>query len=495
MAWYWYVVLAGLLIGLVCAGVVSSRTSTTYASEVTMILAPTPTADESIAYQGALLATERAKSYAPLLTTEALAGGVVRDLGLDMYPVELVGETSVILDPDTVLIKARVVDGSAERAQQIAGALSREFTRTVADLERNDPSNAPALTVKVVQPATFSDTPVTPDMMLNLILGAILGLLAGLAGALALNALRMPVRSPRDLAEVTRSPLLGVLRRDPASVLDPLAVATRPDSAQAEAYRRICAALTSAEAGSRGEITAVISPNNGDGRTSIVCNLAVALAQSRRRVVLVDCDLRNPRVGEMLGRPPEDDPGHPEAGVIDVLEGGRPLDTVLRPWGNGFLDVLTAGCLSSHPGGLLASDHVRHLLAELARRYDVVLLDTPPILSASEAVALARAADGVVLAVRHGRTGRREVHSVMEILEGVSAPVVGTILNQVPNRWTAAVLRPGPATPRSAPPPVADDGPARSDDAGTPPGPPAPGSTPTASPRRRSLNSAGSAGD
>jgi capsular exopolysaccharide synthesis family protein len=496
VAWYWYVVLSGLVIGLVCAGVVSNRTPTTYASEVTMILAPTPTADESIAYQGALLATERAKSYAPLLTTEELAGGVVRQLGLDLYPVELVGATSVTLDPDTVLIKARVVDGSAQRVQQIADAMGVEFTRLVADLERNaDPSNAPALTVKVVQPATFSDTPFAPNVMLNLILGAILGLLAGLGGALALNALRMPVRSVRDVTEVTRSPLLGVVRTDPASTREPLAVADRPDSPQAEAFRRICAGLTF-EAGSPGKIAAVVSSDYGDGRTSVAGNLAVALAQTRRRVVLVDCDLRHPKVGELFGIGPTDgdSPADREVGVADVLEGSAPLDVALRPCGNGFLDVLAAGRHPAHPGGLLASDRTQHLLTELARRYDVVLLDTPPILPVSDAVALARGADGVVLVVRFGRTGRRDLHAVMETLEAVSAPVIGTILNRVPAWCPAAVVRSDPAAPRLTPPRSVDDGlRGRFDGAGTSDVPST--MSPTAALRSRTLNSARPGGD
>jgi succinoglycan biosynthesis transport protein ExoP len=496
VAWYWYVVLAGLLIGLVGAGVVSNRTPTTYASEVTMILAPAATADES-AYQGALLATERAKSYAPLLTTEELAGGVVRQLGLDMYPVELVGETSVTLDPDTVLIKARVVDGSALRAQQIAAAMGVEFTRLVADLERAaDPSTVPAVSVKVVQPATFSDTPVAPNVTLNLTLGAILGLLAGLGGALALNGLRMPVRSVRDVAEVTRSPLLGVVRTDPASEREPLAVATRPDSAQADAFRRICAGTTSSGMGSPGKVAAVISSGYGDGRTAIACNLAVALAQARRRVVLVDCDLRHPQVGGLFGfvRTHEDSPADHEAGVSDVLEGSIPLDSALRPWGNGFLDVLAAGRRPSHPGGLLASDQMQHLLKELARRYDVVLLDTPPILPVSDAVALARGADGVIVVIRYGRTGRRELHAVMETLEAVSAHVIGTILNRVPKWRTAAVVRSDPGAPRSTPPRSVGDGlRERFDAAGTTADPSTTRSTP--SPRPRTLNSARSTAD
>jgi capsular exopolysaccharide synthesis family protein len=450
IVWYWYVVIAGLLLGLILAGALTSEMPPSYASEVTMMLAPQQTSGDS-AYEGIQLAMEKVKSYTPLLTSEQLAGDVVKRLGLGLNPVELAAHTAVSLQPDTVLITARVTDGSPERAQRIADALSQSFIALVNGLERPiDPASRPSLAVRVVQPATFSDVSVSPVLVVNLALGGIVGLLAGLGGALALNAARMPIRSVRDLTDATGCTVLGVVGADRGDDTEPLAVVDQPGGRRAEAYRRITH-LTGLETGTgQGKVVAVVSLAHGDGRTVTACNLAVVLARTQRTVVLVDCDLRHATVPGVLGMNRAGE--NSTVGLSDVLEDRAKLESALRPWGReGFLDVLAGGPLPSNPGELVASERMQRLLAELAGKYDVVVLDTPPLAPVSDAVALSRLCAGVIVVVQRGKTGRRELRGALETFHMVSASVIGTILNVVP-RWTIPVApqeraKPGLAQP------------------------------------------------
>jgi succinoglycan biosynthesis transport protein ExoP len=143
-------------------------------------------------------------------------------------------------------------------------------------------------------------------------------------------------------------------------------------------------------------------------------------------VVVVEADLRRPKVADLLGI-------ERSVGLTSVLSGRVRVDQAVQLWAGGRFDVLASGPLPPNPSELLASQHMKAVLAELRERYDVVLIDTPPLLPVTDAAAVAPATDGAILVCRFKETTRDQVASAAEALQAVSAPLLGTVFTMVPS--------------------------------------------------------------
>src|SRR3954451_13891935 len=169
----------------------------------------------------------------------------------------------------------------------------------------------------------------------------------------------------------------------------------------------------------------VTSPRAAEGKTTTLANLAVALARAGQRVVMVDCDLRRPRIHDFFGVTNE-------VGFTSVLLGELPLsEAVQEVPGERLLMLLASGMLPPNPSELLASQRTVQILAALQSESDVVLIDSPPMLPVTDAAVLCARVDATLLVTRAGTTGRRELARAIELLHQVDAPLVGTVFNGV----------------------------------------------------------------
>jgi capsular exopolysaccharide synthesis family protein len=166
----------------------------------------------------------------------------------------------------------------------------------------------------------------------------------------------------------------------------------------------------------------VTSASPGEGKSTTSSNLAVAFAQQGLRVLLVDCDLRRPRIHEIFEVPRE-------PGFTHYLLGQASLDRLARPTEVENLHVLPAGTLPPNPAELLGSARAREVVRLLNDQYDLVIFDTPPVLPASDAAIMGRLVDGVVLVLRAGMTTRHAAQQVVRQLRSVGALVLGSVLN------------------------------------------------------------------
>ncbi|MGH3798584.1 MAG: hypothetical protein ACRDTD_00340 [Pseudonocardiaceae bacterium] len=475
LALYWSVVAAGWVLGLAAAAAVTFTATPIYASEMTFFLSAPGSSDPTNA-------TEKARSYVQLLTNERLAADVVKSLGLDQEPSALADRITARLEADTVIVTARVTDTSPAGAQEIAAALSAVFVAIIAELEQPaaaaeqappsaEPESpaaeqalpavaAPPVTATVVQPATLSPVPVSPVPALNLALGAILGVLAGIGGALALNFARGPVRSLDELAEVIGAAALGSVWNDPAAHAKPLAIIGDPNGSRAEGYRTIRTRLLSS--GAARKTVAVVSPHHADGRTATACNLAVALAQTGRKVVLVDGDIRGPGVMDYLEQDArinvESAAGGP-LGLSGVLTGALPPAAAMRPVRPQGFDVLEATRSFVGFSELLSSPSMGLLLDELAESYDTVIIDTAALLHYSDGPTLAALCDTTIMVARYGETKWKDLRAATDLLRSTSTPIIGGILTMSPRSGARrSGARPGgdaERVQRAAPPPEA----------------------------------------
>jgi capsular exopolysaccharide synthesis family protein len=177
------------------------------------------------------------------------------------------------------------------------------------------------------------------------------------------------------------------------------------------------------------KVVQITSPKKGDGKTTLAANLAYSIAQSGKKVVLVDADLRNPCVGRVF-------PVTSTVGLTSVLEGGVDLASAIQPSLLPELSILPCGPLPSNPAELLTSPRLQELLDSLRQQYDFVLVDTAPLLTVTDPCVVAARVDGVLLTIRLSLTGPPHAQQAQEILSSLGANLLGVVINGISNRST-----------------------------------------------------------
>lgn len=272
--------------------------------------------------------------------------------------------------------------------------------------------------------------PYAPQTSRNVFLGAIVGMLLGIGAALLLESLDTSLSSKEDVEIATGGvstlaivPSLTDWRERSATRIVSI---EEPQSQAAEAYRTLRAALEFATLDSNVRVLQLTSANPGEGKTTTAVNLAVALSRTGKKVILVDADLRKPRIHAFFDLSYE--PGLTNAilGQKDLAE----LGTVVERQA-GSVVVMTSGPLPPGPSELLGSTRTKRVFAELQKLCDLVIVDSPPVLPVSDALVLAKQVDGTLLVANGARTSAPELSRAVELLRQVDAKLVGTVLNQV----------------------------------------------------------------
>ena len=269
--------------------------------------------------------------------------------------------------------------------------------------------------------ARVPQEPVEPDPVRDTGVALAAGLLIGIGLAYLRDHLDDSIRSAEGLETASGASVLGIIPHERKPRAEVLALAD-PQSAGAEAYRslRTSVQFLLADRGVRSLL--VTSAQASEGKTTTACNLAVVLASAGMNIALVDGDLRRPRVHELFGLAQE--PGLTTALVADSPGGCvQPVEGLAR------LVVMTAGPTPTNPSEMLVSSRVDNVVAGLAERYDLVIVDSPPVVPISDAVTLARKVDAVVLVSRAGRSSRRSIRRAVGQLAQVQAHLVGCVLN------------------------------------------------------------------
>jgi capsular exopolysaccharide synthesis family protein len=283
--------------------------------------------------------------------------------------------------------------------------------------------------VRLVDPAVAPSRPIKPRPMVTLAFATMLGLGMGLAGAVIRDHLDRTVRSREDLQ--TRLPGLPILSVVPRAVRrngrDGVTV-VEGESPSAEAYRQLRTNLSFANPDQPQRVLVLTSPTPGDGKSMTSANLAATLAQQGVRCLLIDADMRRGALHEAFGQ--ERDPG-----LSQVLAGQADFDAAVRRVRLGDtgaqLDFLPGGVHPPNPAELLGSPRLRKLLDACRERYDMIVLDAPPLNLVTDATLIGGAADGMIVVVRAGVTRTDSLDVAVDQLETSRAPLMGVVLNDV----------------------------------------------------------------
>jgi capsular exopolysaccharide synthesis family protein len=426
---HWLLIIFSILACTLAAGWLAWTRTPIYAAQTQLFVSTSgSTTDPIQTYQGGLFAQQRVGSYARIVASPAVAEAVIRQLGLRESVQQLQAKIHASVPTDTVLINVTARDASPPRAKAIADAVGRHFSAFVNALETPPGRRQSPVKVSVTSPAEVPTNPVSPRKSLAIVLGVVLGLVLGIGGAVLREALNRRIRGEDDAAAIARAPVLGSIVEDPQAKSNPLVVVNDPDSVAAEAYRRLRTNLRVLRADHGVRSFVVSSAVASEGKTVIVANLGVALAQAGSRVVLVDADLRRPMLADVLGLPST-------LGLTSVLADNVPVQAALQSWRDGLpLEVLASGWRPSNPSELLESPRFAAVLGALMERVDVVLVDAPALLSVADAAILARLTSGMILVARVASTRAEQLATAARSLHAVDGQVLGVVLNRLPAR-------------------------------------------------------------
>ncbi|MDT4986659.1 MAG: tyrosine-protein kinase [Micromonosporaceae bacterium] len=442
----WKSIIAITLLATGTGAFLTWRQTPLYSAQVTLFVSAwNGGATASSAYQDSLLSQQRVKSYTALLRGELVMRAVSEELGLGLTPAGLAAKVTATAIPDTALMAANVVDASPRRAQTIANAVAAKFTQLVPTFEAGPDGRQPGVRVTVVSPAGLPYRPISPRPVHNVGTALALGLLLGVGYAFARQQLDTTVKSAAEAAELAGAPSLGAIAADPTASKRPLVIHDGPYAPRAEAFRKIRTGLQFVDVDTAHKVVLITSSVAGEGKTTTACNLAITIAQSGKRVLLIDADLRRPRAARYLGLPGG-------VGLTSVLVGTAGLDDAVQGWGDDLMSVLASGPIPPNPSEILGSRHMRELLDRLRDTYDLVLIDAPPVLPVTDAATTAAACDGVVVVVRHGVTRREELTATVAALRTVDAKLLGTVLNLAPARGGDQSYQEYGARPDDGPP-------------------------------------------
>lgn len=376
--------------------------------------------------QGSSFTQKQVKSYTDLVTSPRVLTPVIEHLNLATTPDELAKSISASSPLDTVLINITATDEDPQIASDIANATADSLATQVTELEKPDDDASP-VKISPVRLATAPTEPSAPNTKLNLALGMLVGLALGVGIAVLREVLDTGIRTEAHIRQVSDSSIIGKIDYDEDAPDHPLIVQSHPQSLRAEAFRRLRTNLQFLDVAGRPRTIVITSSLPGEGKSTTSINLAITLADAGARVILVDADLRRPSVAPYMGI-------EGNVGLTTVLIGRASVEDVVQPWGNGNLHVLPSGQIPPNPSELLGSTSMANLLESLSNTYDMVLIDTPPLLPVTDAAVLSRITGGALVVVGANSVTRQQLGESMRALETVGARVLGLVVNRLTHK-------------------------------------------------------------
>ncbi|MFS0868191.1 polysaccharide biosynthesis tyrosine autokinase [Microbacterium sp. 179-B 1A2 NHS] len=422
----WLAIVVLTLVGLGAAAGYSLTRTPMYESSSTVFVSTQTAGTAAELQQGSTFTQARINTYVGVATTPIVLNPVIAELDLGVTATELARSITVVAPLSSTLIDLTVEHSDPVQAAAISNAIAASLATAVPQIEPESADGTSPVRLTRVKDAQPALAPASPNVPLNLALGVLVGLAIGIGIAVLRTVLDNRVRTPRDAEQITSAPSLGAIAYDAKAKERPLIVHADPLSPRAESFRALRTNLQFLDMGGRASFV-ITSSIPSEGKSSTTINLAIALADAGKKVALIDCDLRKPKVAEYLGI-------EGGVGLTDVLIGRVRVGDVMLPWGGRSLFVLPAGKIPPNPSELLGSKQMKTLLEVLERDFDVVLCDAPPLLPVTDAAVLGRATSGAILIASAGKVTRHQLEGAVEALHTVGAKLAGFVMSMVPTR-------------------------------------------------------------
>jgi len=420
---------ASTLVGLVIAAAITFTTTPLYESQAQIFVStPASSLDISALATGSSFSQQRVKSYAQIINSPKTLEPVIKRLGLKMDATTLSSMVTASAPLDTVLISLTVTDTNPQRAAAIANAVADQFGVTVGELELHGIAIDSPVKVSTVKDAIPAPAPASPKKAINLALGLLLGFGLGIGLASLRKLLDNSVKNEDDLPG---TPLLAAIGFDDTADENPLVTQIGRYAARTEAFRTLRTNLQFLSPDLQPQVIVMTSALPNEGKTTSSINLALSLAQAGVKVVLVEADLRRPKVPIYLEMSSKSE------GLSELISGTKKLTpqsirTVLHSYESTGLKVLLSGKIPPNPSELLGSRKFEELIELLRKQFEYVIIDCPPLLPVTDAAIVSAKADGCILVVHAGFTKKPHFIGSRDAVKAVGSTILGVILNKIP---------------------------------------------------------------
>lgn len=420
----WRILAICSLAGIVGGAVTALLIPPTYTATLQLYVSAQPDQNSpQFAYQGAQLSERRVSSYSQLILGDRVASEVALRLGDSELAPAVEDKLSTSYEDNSVLIDVSATDRSPEAAASVVNAVGDVFPGLVSEIERpTTPGAQPPVQVRVVSPADPPTEPSSPTVGVQLALGLFAGLLLGCGTALLMARMDRTVKAADSIPESSGLSVLATIPEDRGRSTG----ARASFGFAAEAVRKIRTSLRFARADGRIKSVAIVGPGADIGKSFTATALAEASAAAGDTVVLVEADFKRPSIAANMrldGR----------VGISSVLSRRVDLVSAIQRSELGF-DVLATGPVPRNSSEIVSAKAFHDLIDALSRRYDKVIVDTPAMLTFSDAVAIGRAVDGVVLLARHGVTKQENLGRAYRLISDSGGTVLGAVVSRVPRR-------------------------------------------------------------
>lgn len=421
----WPVVALVTLAGLASAGVITLATPPTYVASSGIIVGPRNVDSLTDLSQSSAFTQDAVKNFANIATRGIVLAPAAKRLDPPTTADELSRRVTAAAPIGTSIVTITASAGTSTEAAAEANAVAASLISVADDL-----SPSSLISVQLIESAAPPAGPSSPHVKVNLVLGVLVGLALSALAVYLIEKLNNRVRTRDDLTDLVAQPLIGEILFDRTAWRNPLVVRDEPSSGRAEAFRALRTNLQFLRLDKNGRSFVITSSTVNEGKTTTCANLAIALADAGEQVLVIDADLREPRISEYFGLD-----GNP--GLTDVLIGQVDVESAVTRWGDGSISVLPAGSEPPNPSELLQSRDMHDLLTRLREQYSVVLLDTPPLLAVTDAAVLAKRTSGALLVCAAGRTKRSDLVSAVDTLQRVDARALGIVLTMTDSKTPA----------------------------------------------------------
>ena len=422
--WLWLLILASLLSGVVSM-IVSQQMEPVYRASVTLLVSPAG-GSSSLNYSSLLTSERVAKTYAELLTKRPLLEKVISDLHLNLSAPQLASKINVVQPTDTQLLELQVEDSDPEYAIVVANSVATSFLK-----QNNQRRSDRSVYVEIVEPASAPAYKLRPRILFNVVVAAFAGMILTLGFIFLLDYLSDTPHHSSNVEQILQIPTLATIPPVQTRVFFKkrlkrkwLLTSLQPASSFAEAYRLLRTKIQFTDINLSAAKLMVTSAVSKEGKTTTVANLGIVLAKAGIKVVLVDADLRRPKLHRIFNLP--DQRGLTDLLLTDVT----PDDSYLLETAVPNLRLLPSGAQIQTPSEALGSTRMQQLVGQLGKLTNVLLFDSPPILAVSDTTVLASYMDGVLLVIQSDRVSRDEMQKALYSLKSVKANVLGSVLTR-----------------------------------------------------------------
>ncbi|WP_130840737.1 polysaccharide biosynthesis tyrosine autokinase [Corynebacterium neomassiliense] len=425
----WWMLVVGALVGALAGWGATALMTKEYTATAQVYVGTASTGGSSDAYQGVLLSQKQVGSYAEVANGRALSQRVVDQLGLDRTPDEVMAMLDAGAHKDTVILDLTAVSGDPVLSRDVANSAATQLQQMVREL--NEQTSAPgaggAPQLALLNQAVTPTSPSSPNMSLNIALGLVVGLVVGAVAAVCRGLFDRRITDPAAIQEIVDAPVIGSVGTADVLVEHHTLDFSGAPTPAAEQLRELRTNLRFLDVDNAPTVLAVTSAMPGDGKSTLAVNLALALADDGESVCLVDADLRDPSVTNYVGNNLQS-----AVGLSTALSGRADIGDVIQSTATEGLSVVASGPIPPNPAELLGSRRFGEILAQLAARFDHVILDASPVLPVPDGALVASPADGVLITVRYNGPTPDQLPAAADTLTAVNSRILGTVFTQTP---------------------------------------------------------------